>query len=353
MRQPGAADAMVRTQTPLRDVIEVMTKNGKQVALVVDTGGVLRGLVTDGDIRKGLLRGIALEAAVDGVMNRRPTVAAAGTAPEEALLMMRGRGIRHLPLVDERGVVVDLLFADDLLAPRPLRNRAVIMAGGEGKRLMPLTESLPKPLITVGGTPIVEILIERLRQCGVTQITLAVHHKSDLIRERLGDGQRLGVQLDYVEESTPLGTMGALTLARDRLDYPFFVVNADILTKCDFRAMWEFHRAQAGSALTVGVSLHQVAIPYGEFTLSGTRVLQLEEKPRKEFPVNAGIYVLDPSVIDVIPPGRYFDATDLIRALLECGRVVSAYLIRDYWLDVGQHRDLEKANDDVVRGLLG
>jgi dTDP-glucose pyrophosphorylase len=352
VRQAGAGDAVVRTGTPLRDVIEVMTKNGKQVALVADADAVLRGLVTDGDIRKGLLRGVALDAAVDEVMNRRPIVATAGIATDEALAMMRGRGIRHLPVVDGRGAIVDLLFADDLLAPPPLRNRAVIMAGGEGKRLMPLTESVPKPLITVGGKPIVEILIGRLRQCGITQVTLAVHHKSSLIRERLGDGARLGVQLDYVEESSPLGTMGALTLVRDRLDQPFFVVNADILTKCDFRAMWDFHRGQRETVLTVGVSLHQVSIPYGEFTLSGTRVTQLEEKPRKEFAVNAGIYVLDPSVIDVIPAGRYFDATDLIRALLERGRVVSAYLIRDYWLDVGQLHDLEKANQDVVRGLL-
>ncbi len=158
--------------------------------------------------------------------------------------------------------------------------------------------------------------------------------------------------MEYVEEPTPLGTMGALTLLRERLDYPFFVVNGDILTKCDFRAMWDFHRSRAAVAMTVGVSLHQVEIPYGEFTLKGTQVLKVDEKPRKEFPVNAGIYVLDPSVVDAIPRGECFDATDLIRLLLAQERAVAAYLIREYWLDVGRHLDLEKANRDMAEGLL-
>jgi NDP-sugar pyrophosphorylase family protein len=154
-----------------------------------------------------------------------------------------------------------------------------------------------------------------------------------------------------VDEPERLGTIGALTLIRPRPAEPFFVINADILTKCDFRAMWEFHRAE-GARMTVGVSLHQVDIPYGEFTLHGTRISRVEEKPRKEFPVNAGIYLLDPSLTDLIPPGQYFDATDLIRACLERDLPVSAYLIREYWLDVGRHEDLRRADRDVAEGLL-
>jgi NDP-sugar pyrophosphorylase family protein len=260
--------------------------------------------------------------------------------------------VRHLPLVDAERRVADMLRLEDLVAVPPLRSRAVIMAGGEGRRLRPLTESTPKPLVEVGGRPLVELMIERLRRTGMTDITIALHHKSELIRERLGDGSRLGVKIDYALEPSPLGTMGALTLLRDRLDAPFFVVNADILTKCDFRAMWEYHRSEHGAAMTVGVSLHQVNIPYGEFTLHEGRVTRVEEKPHKEFPVNAGIYLLDPSAIDLIPPGKFFDATDMIRALVDGGRVVAAYLIREYWLDVGRLHDLEKANRDVAEGLL-
>ena len=337
----------------LRAVVEAINRSGKQIALVVDTDRRLAGVITDGDIRRAIARGASLDdTKVDEVVNRKPLVGPAGLSASEALQIMRARSVRHLPLLDAERRVVDMLRFEDLVAVPPLTSRAVIMAGGEGRRLRPLTESTPKPLVDVGGKPLVELMIERLRLAGMTDITIALHHKSELIRERLGDGSRLGVRIDYALEPSPLGTMGALTLLRDRLDAAFFVVNADILTKCDFRAMWEYHRCQDGAAMTVGVSLHQVNIPYGEFTLHEGRVTRVEEKPHKEFPVNAGIYLLDPSAIDLIPPGKFFDATDMIRALVDGGRVVAAYLIHEYWLDVGRLHDLEKANRDVAEGLL-
>ena len=336
----------------LHAVIEAMTKSARQIALVVDADGRLAGVVTDGDIRRAMLRGASLDAKVDEVVNRTPLTAAVGLSAAEALDFMRTRRVRHLPLLDAERRIAGLLQLEDVIALPRLDSPAVIMAGGEGKRLRPLTEATPKPLVEVGRRPLVELMIERLWRSGVTNIIVALHHKSDAIRERLGDGTRLGVHLDYSVEPKPLGTMGALTLLRDRLHTPFFVVNADILTRCDFRAMWEFHRRSAPAVMTVGVSLHQVDIPYGEFTLHDGRVTRVEEKPRKEFPVNAGIYLVDPSAIDLIPPGEHFDATDMIRALVDRGRVVAAHLIREYWLDVGRLPDLEKANSDVAAGLL-
>jgi NDP-sugar pyrophosphorylase family protein len=309
-------------------------------------------VVTDGDLRRALLRGQSLQSKVDEAMNRRPVVAAPGIPAAEALALMRARGLRHLPVVDGLRKVVDLLRQEELLEPPPLPTCAVIMAGGEGKRLRPLTDATPKPLLSVGGKPILEILIERLRQSGVRDVILALHHKSEMIRERLGDGGRLGVQVTYVLEPEPRGTMGALTLLPARPPAPFFVLNSDILTKCDFRSMWNYHGEQDGAAMTVGVSLHQVDLPYGEFTLRNGRVMTVEEKPRKEYPINAGIYVLSPSAVDAIPRDRFFDATDLIRAVLDAGSPVAAYLIREYWLDVGRHFDLEKANRDMAEGLF-
>jgi dTDP-glucose pyrophosphorylase/predicted transcriptional regulator len=349
----NVADVLVPEGATIRQVLEAMTRSGKQVALVVDPESRLVGLVTDGDLRKAILRGAPLEAKVEEAMNRTPIVGVPGLPTAEAITLMRTRSIRQLPLLDARGVVKDLLILEELLEPLPpLRNRAIIMAGGEGKRLRPLTESAPKPLLSVGGKPLLEILIDRLRQSGIIDIVVALHHKADMIRARLGDGARLGVRIEYVEEPKPLGTMGALTLIRDQLDAPFFVVNGDILTKCDFRGMWDFHRNQDAVAMTVGVSLHQIEIPYGEFTLRGSRVVEVEEKPRKEFPVNAGIYVIDPSAVDTMPTGQYCDATDLIRLLLAQSKRVAAYVISEYWLDVGRHYDFEKANRDVAEGLL-
>jgi dTDP-glucose pyrophosphorylase len=347
------AHVVIRTGARLRAALEAITRSGKQVVLVLEAGGRLVGLATDGDIRKAILRGVSLDAAVDDVMNRRPVVAEVGLSRAEAIALMRSRGIRQLPLLQPGGTVADLLLLDALLAPPPaLRNRAVIMAGGEGRRLRPLTETMPKPLLSIGGRSLLELLIERLRQSGLVDIVIAIHHKSEMIRERLGDGSRLGVRVEYFEESRPLGTMGALPLIRDGLTEPFFVVNADILTKCDFRAMWDFHRGETNLAMTVGVTLHQVDIPYGELTLEGARVVRCEEKPRKEYPVNAGIYVLDPSVLDLVPRDEYFDATDLLELLLARGIPVAGYRIREYWLDVGRLHDLEKANRDLAEGLL-
>jgi len=336
----------------LREALEAITKNGRQAVLVVEADGRLAGMVTDGDVRRALLRGVPLDGAVADIMNPTPVTSPPGLGRAAAVELMLARSIRHLPLVDAGRRLVDVLFLEEQIAPPPLPVPAVIMAGGEGRRLRPLTEATPKPLIAVGGKPLIEIMIERLRQAGIGDITIAVHHKSDMIRERLGDGSRLGVRIDYAIEPKPLGTMGALTLLRDRLDGPFFVVNADILTKCDFRAMWDFHRDQENAAMTVGVSIHQVDIPYGEFTLHDGRVTRVEEKPRKEFPVNAGIYLVDPGAIEMIPAGEYFDATDMIRTLVDRGRVVAAHLIREYWLDVGRLHDLEKANRDIAEGLL-
>ncbi|HKZ05504.1 MAG TPA: nucleotidyltransferase family protein [Methylomirabilota bacterium] len=349
----GLDKVVVSSGVSLREALEAITRSGKQVVLVLDVDGRLAGLATDGDVRKAMLRGVSLEAKVDEVMNRRPAVAETGLARAEAVTLMRSRGIRQLPLVRPTGEVADILFLDDLLAPPPpLPNRAVIMAGGEGRRMRPLTETTPKPLLSVGGRSLLEILIERLRLSGLVDIVVALHHRSDLIRERVGDGARLGVRVEYVEEPRPLGTMGALPLIRAGLTRPFFVVNADILTKCDFRAMWDFHRGEAGVAMTVGVTRHQVDIPYGELTLDGSRVVRIDEKPRKEYPVSAGIYVLEPSAIDLVPPDEYFDATDLVEALLARGRAVAAHRIREYWLDVGRLHDLEKANRDLAEGLL-
>jgi dTDP-glucose pyrophosphorylase len=337
--------------TTIRATLEAITKNGRQVALVTDPDDRLLGIVTDGDVRKALLRGALLEAPIGENMNATPLTGRAGLGRTEAGELMRARAIRHLPLVDGAGRLVDVVFLDDLLARMPLPASAVIMAGGMGTRLRPLTEETPKPLLRVGGRPLVELLIERLERCGVGDVVVAVHHKSDMIRAQLGDGARFGVRLSYVDEPERLGTIGALTLLRPRPVDPFFVINGDILTKCDFRAMWEFHRAQR-ARMTVGVSLHQVDIPYGEFTLQGTRISRVEEKPRKEFPINAGIYLLDPSLIDLIPSGQYFDATDLIRACLERDHPVSAHVIREYWLDVGRPDDLRKADRDIAEGRL-
>jgi dTDP-glucose pyrophosphorylase len=342
---------VVTAVASLREVVETMTKNSRQVAAVVDDAGGFVGLVTDGDLRRALLRGATMAESVAQIMNRAPTTAPPEITRAEALALMQRRVIRHLPLVDRDARLVGLLFRDELLDVHALPNVAVLMAGGAGSRLRPLTNDVPKPLLRVGGKPLLEIMIERLRANGVREFYVSVHYRSEQIESHFGDGARLGVRIEYLRESEPLGTAGALRLLGDRWTSPLFLVNGDILTKCDFRSMLGFHE-RAGAALTVGLVPYTVELPYGVFETDGDRLTAVNEKPRLEFNVNSGLYVMSPALRALIPGGRVFDAPDLIRLAVEGGRAVKMFPITDYWLDVGRHDDFSKADRDVAEGLL-
>jgi NDP-sugar pyrophosphorylase family protein len=319
---------------------------------VVDGGGRLVGLATDGDLRKAILRGVSLESPVEQAMNRTPVVAEPGLSPSAALALMRRRSIRQVPLVDAQRRVVDLLFFDELVAPPSLPNAAVIMAGGEGKRLRPLTEATPKPLLRVGGKPLLDIMIERLRASGVQDIWITLHYKSHMIREHLGKGEQFGVRIHYPSaEAEPRGTAGALSDLRGRFTEPFFVVNADILTKCDFREMLMFHKTNR-AAMTVGTVPYTVDLPYGILEVDGDLLAAVKEKPRLDFVINSGIYVISPLVLEMMRPGAVLDMPQLIANIKNYGQRVVAFPIREYWLDVGRLDDFHKAERDVAEGLL-
>jgi len=335
----------------VREALERITKTGKGVVLVVDAERRLLGIATDGDLRKAILRGVGLDAPVDGAMNRSPLVAPAGIAAPAALVMMRSRSIRQLPIVAD-GRVVDVLFFDKLLEPPPLPNAAVIMAGGRGSRLNPLTEKTPKPLLKIGGKPVLEIMVERLKSAGFREIVITVHYLNHMIEEYFGDGHRFGVDITYHPEDQPRGTAGALIELRRYFDSPFLLVNGDILTKCDFRAMLEFHKHHSAQ-MTVGTVPYTVDMPYGIVEVDGERLAGVTEKPRFDFMINAGIYVISPQVFElVVPPTGTLDMPDVIAKLMELKQHVVAFPIREYWLDIGRHPDLEKANRDVAEGLL-
>ena len=347
-------DVLVREGATLRETLECITKSGKQLALVVDATGRLVGLATDGDLRKAILRGVSLEAPVEQAMNRTPLVAERSLAPGAALALMRRRSIRQLPVVDAERRVVDLLFFDELVAPPSLPNAAVIMAGGEGKRLRPLTESTPKPMLRVGGKPLLEIMIERLRAAGIQKILLVLHYKRHVIEAHFGDGARFGVTIRYHYEAAPRGTAGSLHEALNFpgfTDHPLLVVNGDILTKCNFKDMLDFH-TQNHAHMTVGTVPYTVDLPYGILEIDGERLAGVKEKPSLDFVINSGIYVVDPMVLVAMGPGAVKDMPDLIADVMSRQRRVVAFPIREYWLDVGRLDDFHKAERDVAEGLL-
>lgn len=322
------------------------------IVLVVDEDRSLIGTVTDGDVRRAVLANMALEAPVKKLLDLRdrelypkPVTAPAGTTSEDLLALMNERLVRQVPLVDGKGRVVDLALLENLVAKTELPLKAVVMAGGFGTRLRPLTDEFPKPMLPVGDKPVLELIIGQLQNAGISKVQLTTHYKPDVIRTHFGDGSKFGMDIQYVNEDQPLGTAGALGLV-PASDEPMLVVNGDVLTQVDFRALVAFHREHSAE-LTVGVRQYDFQVPYGVVQCDGAEVRGVEEKPTLNFFVNAGIYLLEPSAHQSIPRDRKFDMTDLIEKLRTEKRRVVAFPVVEYWLDIGRHVDYEQAQEDV------
>jgi dTDP-glucose pyrophosphorylase len=341
----------------LREVMQCIDRNTKGIGLVVDNTGRLLYTITDGDLRRAMLHGLNIDMTVEAWANtmaehgsRHPLTAPFGTPSNELLQLMQSLKIRHIPLIDTDGIIVDLVALDDLLVEQPLAVSAVIMAGGMGTRLRPLTEDLPKPMLPVGGRPLMERILVQLQQAGIRQVIVTTHYKSEKIIEYFGDGREFGITLNYVNEGKPLGTGGALGLM-PRPSNPILVMNGDILTQVDIRSLFAYHQ-EHHAEMTVAVRRYEVQVPYGVVECEGANVRQLREKPQIGFLVNAGIYLIEPSVYDLIPNGKHFNMTDLIQWLLDAGRTVISFPIREYWLDIGQHADYIQAQVDVENGRM-
>lgn len=337
----------------MEEAMACIDRGQRGIALVVDEERRLEGTITDGDVRRALLARMDLQTPVRLLLVHKvntsypvPITAPVGTEPERLLRIMRQRQVRHLPLLDDRARVVGLATQDDLLPQESLKLHAVIMAGGLGTRLRPLTEELPKPMLPVGGRPVMERIIERLKQAGIRRVNVMTHYKPEKIMEYFGNGDAFGVTLEYVREEEPLGTGGSLAL----IDVPqetILVINGDILTEVDFRAMLSFHQ-EASADMTVAVCSHSLHVPYGVIDCEGSLVRKVSEKPRLNLLINSGIYLLEPCVFSYLPRQGRFDMTELIQSLLDGGRPVAGFPIREYWIDIGAHTDYRRAESDVI-----
>jgi len=336
---------MMRPSASLREAIAIIDRGTVQIALVTDTDHRLLGTVTDGDIRRGLLRGETLDTPVERVMNRAFRCLPTTARGSEALALMRQELLHQIPIVDAQGRVVRLFLLEELLRPRTLPNAVVLMAGGEGKRLRPLTEDCPKPMLPVGGKPLLEILLEQCIDAGFRHFYLSVNYLKHRIQDHFGDGSRWKVAIQYLEEDRPLGTAGALSLLPQRPVHPLLVMNGDVLTRVDFNQLLRFH-AEHQSAATLCVREHTTQIPYGVVHIEDIRVLMLEEKPVLHHYVNAGIYVLNPEVLDLLSPDQPCDMPQLLEQALQHKYGVNAFPIHEYWLDVGQPETFERANGE-------
>jgi dTDP-glucose pyrophosphorylase len=337
--------------TKIKDALAVIDASAGAVVMVVDEGRHLMGIVSDGDIRRALLRGLSLDAPLSQVMNRNPISVAVGAEREEVLHLMQKRVLRHIPVIDGEGRVIALRTLDEFIRPEPKSNWVVIMAGGVGQRLMPLTEKCPKPMLKLGDRPLLEIILERLVAQGFHRFFIAINYLGDLVKAHFQDGSGLGAEISYLQETSALGTAGALRLLPGIPSEPVIVVNGDVLTSLDFRAMLTFHAEHKASG-TMGVREYEFQVPYGVVNVSEHSITAIQEKPVKRHLINGGLYVLNPEVLPLVPKEGRFDMTELFDRIHEKGLNAVAFPIREYWIDIGHVDDLARANNEIADFLL-
>jgi len=339
------SDILITADLPIIEAIKGLDRSAAQICLVVDARRHLLGTVTDGDIRRGILRGVRLEDPVIIIMNPKPLTASTASTPHERLMLMRSRKLRHIPLIDHHGMVVGVETESEFVAAGDLPNAVVLMVGGLGERLRPLTATTPKPLLPVGGRPLLETILIQLAGFGFRRVFLAVNYMAEKFQETFGDGSRLGLEIAYLHEDSKLGTAGALGALPAPSEHPVLVMNGDVLTSVNYRALLDFHQEHRAAA-TMCVREYDIEVPYGVVEVEHSRVRGLQEKPVLTHFINAGIYVLDPATLGRLTAGEHCDMTTLLQRIMAAGEEVVAFPIREYWLDIGRLDDFAKANGD-------
>jgi dTDP-glucose pyrophosphorylase len=337
-----ANNITVKDGCSFREAVEIIDKNRSGIAMIVDNAGILKGVLTDGDIRRAILSGIALESPVDKAMVRNPITVTPLHTKGEAFRIFADRKLSHLPVVDDAAKLLGVIYESTLRSEGVLNTPVVIMAGGYGRRLRPITEATPKPMLKVGDKPMLEIIIEKFRDLGATDFYVSVNYLAEQITDYFGDGKKHRVNINYIREDEPMGTAGSLSLLPKEMEREFFVVNADVLTDMDFRAMHNFHLEKDGQ-LTVAVKRHSLQVPYGVVTIFQDRVAAISEKPTISNYINAGMYLMNTEVLEEIPDGKYLDMPSLIERLLEGDWNILSYTIDGTWIDIGQPKEFEDA----------
>ena len=334
-----------RTST-IKEALEVIDNGAMKIALVIDENENLIGTVSDGDIRRGLLENLTLNNSIESIIFTTPTVCGIEATKEEILDIAITKKIYQIPIVDSKGKLTGIEEVDELLKPKHKRSKVVLMTGGLGTRLRPLTNETPKPMLRVGGKPLLESIIAGFKKYGFTEIVLSVNYKSEIIKNYFGDGSNFGVSIKYIHENKRMGTAGALNFMRELLSEPFFVMNGDLLTNVNFEHMMDYH-IENSSVATMGVREYDFQVPYGVVNSKGVNIKSIVEKPVHSFYVSGGIYVLDAQVLDFVPENEFFDMPTLFEKVIDKNLKCISFPIREYWLDIGNHLDFSQAQIDV------
>lgn len=333
----------VNSKATILQTLEVIDRGVMGIALVVDEENHLLGTITDGDIRRALIRGASLSDEIDSIMTREYVAAYENTSNYDLIVLMGQKAIKQIPIIDKEWKLVDIMTLSDLLTKQKKDNKFVIMAGGLGTRLKPLTNTTPKPLLPIGNKPILETIIEHAKSHGFTDITISLNYLSESIKNYLGDGSKIGVKISYVDEKDSLGTAGALSLMKEDINKDVIVINGDILTRANFDRMLQLH-IKNNNLLTVGTRPYKTQVPYGIIKEENSEITSIEEKPVLNYTINAGIYILSPEAVKAIPANTFFHMTHLMEKLIAQNKRVGTFLIEDYWLDIGKINDYYRAN---------
>lgn len=337
----------VLKDTPLEAAIATLDEGGQRIVLVVDEDERLQGTLTDGDVRRALLRHQSLTTPVSDVMCATPHMAEIHWSREKILSVMESSRLLHLPVVDSAGRVIGLETLHELLDKKRIDNPVFLMAGGFGKRLYPLTQECPKPMLKVGDKPILELILQSLVDVGFHRFYISTHYLPEMISDHFGDGSKWNVSIQYVHEQAPLGTGGALgLLPPGEVKLPMILMNGDLLTRIDYRSLLEFHQRHLGAA-TLCVREYESQVPYGVIQSEGHRITQIVEKPVQRFFISAGIYILSPELIGRVAPGVRIDMPTLLEQEIVAGRDVNMFPVHEYWLDIGRMDDFRRAQEEV------
>lgn len=329
----------------IKEALKIIDSGAMQIAIVVDTQDRLIGTLTDGDIRRGLLNGLDLNSLIEPIIFKNPTVAKISDTKEEILKKALSKKLHQIPVIDDENRVIGIKEIEELVSPTSKPNKVILMVGGLGTRLRPLTENIPKPMLMVGNKPILQTIVEKFAEYGFVNIVMCVNYKSNVIQEYFKNGQDFGVNIEYVLETQRMGTAGALSLLNTAPNEPFFVMNGDLLTNVNFEHLFHYHLSN-NSMATMCVREYDFQVPYGVVNIQNSRIVSIKEKPIQKFFVSAGIYMLNPEAINYIDKNEFFDMPTLFERLITLGKDTLSFPIREYWLDIGRIEEYERANSE-------
>ena len=340
-------DLLITEDFTIKKALEVIDKGTKRIAIVVDNSNKLLGTLNDGDIRRALLNESSLNSSIKNIYHKNPFICNINDSKSTIIKTALKNKVYQIPIVDDNNKLVGVEDLATLLSSKKKKNKVILMAGGLGTRLQPLTNEIPKPLLKVGTKPILETIIENFCNYGFKDIIISVNYKADMIKNYFQDGSKFGVNIEYLEENKRLGTAGALSLIKEDINEAFFVMNADLLTNVNFEQLLDFHN-QGNSTSTMCVREYDFQVPYGVIKTKDDKIQSISEKPIHKFFVNAGIYLLSPEVLEFIPNNTFYDMPTLFEELIEKDYNVLSFPIHEYWLDIGRVVDYERANNEYA-----